>query len=154
MIWIVIALVVGVAAAYIVWPLRRNTRANLDIEYSMSESHFSVTDADESLSQLDFDYSLGKINDEEYASSRAAYQAQLPNESAQNASETGSVATSTVEEFDAEIEAEILVARARRQKRAMQTASWMCEKCGRTMKDDDRFCASCGAARVADTVNM
>ena len=62
---------------------------------------------------------------------------------------------------EAEAEIEILVARRRRRIRVVQASQnvaaqqnaavhvWQCAECGRQMGRDDRFCASCGAARPA-----
>lgn len=48
--------------------------------------------------------------------------------------------------YEAEAEVEIAVARVKL-RRSQHRAGWRCE-CGRTMNDNDRFCADCGAARA------
>ena len=56
---------------------------------------------------------------------------------------------------EAEAEIEILVARTRRRLQLQNAraqadvtaGAWQCAKCARQMGQDDRFCASCGAAR-------
>lgn len=156
--WIIIFLVVCAGAAYVVWPLRRNALENHDIEYSMSEA--APVDAQEALQQLDFDLSMGKIDDIEYRQSRAQLTTEIVDE--------GVVPTPPSSD-DADMEAEILIARARRRKREtpiaktpiaetatteMPITNWTCGECGREMSDADRFCASCGAARVAETADI
>lgn len=144
--WIIIALVVVAVAAYVAWPLRRNALTNENIEYSMSEKASPVV-ARAALQQLEFDRSMGKIDDDEYRDLRATLEAKLSDEEFESEREVSKSTTPN----DADIEAEILIARARRRNLKSQTALWTCGECGREMSGADRFCASCGAAHVAET---
>ena len=142
--WIIIFLVVCAVAAYIVWPLRRNVLDSRNIEYSVSETAAPV-DAQTAFQQLDFDLSMGKIGEEEYRQARAQLTTEIFDQDVVPAQPSSN---------DADIEAEILIARARRRKRETPATSWTCGECGRAMSGEDRFCASCGAARVMETVNV
>lgn len=105
--------------------------------------------------ELEFDRTMDKLNAEDYealrdkfASESADVEAKLGEKSASNSMEDASA--------DFDLEAEVLVARARR-KRAVTTPymaasieAWACA-CGRTMSIADKFCASCGASRPASS---
>ena len=148
-------------AAFVLLPLRSRASSET-IEYSngapshrASPRELLVEKRDSLLRQireLEFDRSMDKINAEDYELLRG----DLSEQTAQvlQSLETGeTVETVVVPDFD--VEAEVLVARARR-KRAMQNlslsgATWTCE-CGRAMSQEDKFCASCGAPRVAAIV--
>ena len=145
---ILVALIIIAVAVYVAWPLRRgfvaNANANANIEYSMSEEVAPIN-ARDALEQLDFDLSMGKIDDIEYREARAQLTAEIVDE--------GVVPTPPSSD-DADLEAEILIARARRKRETqveIQNATWICGECAREMSGADRFCASCGAARVMET---
>lgn len=53
------------------------------------------------------------------------------------------VAPAVKQRADYDIEIEVAVAKARRDK----STFWNCSECGRRMKDADQFCASCGKSR-------
>ncbi len=103
------------------------------------------------LQDLEFDNSLGKIGGDDFDRWSADLNAQLTTiktQLSQSAPQQNEAKSSTrTENFD--LEAEVLVARARR-KRVRQNAAatefWTCS-CGRSMSDADKFCASCGAPR-------
>jgi hypothetical protein len=113
------------------------------------------------LKELEFDRSMSKIEASDYERLRAATAAEtaivlrrLEDAGAPLASPVvdGSVRRPEPEAVarDAEIEAEILVARVRRRRRAKsaqkpETAGWLCAQCGRAMGEMDRFCATCGS---------
>jgi hypothetical protein len=122
------------------------------------------------LKELEFDRSMGKIEESDYdrlrgatAAEAAAVLSQLEDAGAPLTLPVGTGSTSPrrpVAESalrDAEIEAEVLVARARRrtrEKSAKRTEAegWLCAQCGRDMGQNDRFCATCGAARTSQPV--
>ena len=95
------------------------------------------------LKDLDFDREMGKLDEVDYAEMRA--------DSAQKASavlealESGVASPNGRGRVQRDIEAEVLIARARLR---LQKApgGWKCV-CGRQMSDSDKFCASCGAVR-------
>lgn len=160
---VLIVVLCVLTAAFVLLPLRsrasNETMSNETIEYSngahsgdatprelLAEKHNSLL---RQIKELEFDRSMEKINAEDYQllhvqlSARAAQVQQ----SLEQSETTGSAA---IPDFD--IETEVLVARARR-KRASQNVSlsgaiWTCA-CGRVMSEEDKFCASCGAPRVA-----
>lgn len=160
---VLITVICVLAAAFVLLPLRSRasnaTMSNETIEYSngahsgdatprelLAEKHNSLL---RQIKELEFDRSMEKINAEDYdplhseLSDRAAQVLQ----SLEQSETTGSAA---IPDFD--IETEVLIARARR-KRASHNASlsgatWTCA-CGRVMSEEDKFCASCGAPRVA-----
>lgn len=115
------------------------------------------------LKDLEFDRRMGKIDDADYAELHTALagrttavldalEALKPTGRGRN----GSASASWHRALD--VEAEVLVARARLRLRGGQSdkqkaasvklsdSAWQCE-CGRTMKNNDKFCASCGASR-------
>jgi rRNA maturation endonuclease Nob1 len=108
------------------------------------------------LKELEFDYSMGKIETEQYENLRG----ELSSETAQVLSQLESQLTqrsvsanaaldaSSTRNLDLEIELEIQIARARRRAASEASSRWSCSDCGRTMSADDRFCASCGTRRA------
>lgn len=103
------------------------------------------------IQDLEFDNSLEKINGDDFNRWRNDLNEQLTTIKSQlsQSAPQSEAKSSTRSDADFDVETEILVARARRQ-RAIQSAvsvnCWTCS-CGRAMSDADRFCASCGAAR-------
>ncbi len=150
-------------AAFVLLPLRsrasNETMSNETIEYS-NGAHSGDATARELLvdkhnrllrqiKELEFDRSMEKVNAEDYEHLHG----QLSDQAAQvqqSLEQNDTVVSAVIPDFD--IEAEVLIARARR-KRALQNVSlsgvtWTCA-CGRVMSEEDKFCASCGAPRVA-----
>lgn len=150
-------------AAFVLLPLRsrasNETMSNETIEYSngahsgdatarelLAEKHNSLL---RQIKELEFDRSMEKVNAEDYQ----LLHGQLSDQAAQvqqSLEQNDTVVSAVIPDFD--IEAEVLIARARR-KRASHNASlfgatWTCA-CGRVMSEEDKFCASCGAPRVA-----
>ncbi len=149
MIYAAIVVLTMLAAVYILWPLRAAS-VNIDycnIEYSndAQESHPNDEHLQETLSQLDMERSLGKINEEEYQSSRAMITMTSP----LSPVEDSTIQTTEDDSESDEIEAEILIARARRKRQVQQPViqQWTCASCSREMSMGDKFCASCGAAQ-------
>jgi rubrerythrin len=113
------------------------------------------------LKELEFDHSMGKIDESDYARLRAATTTEAATvlsqleEAHARVGVTGSTgAYRSANEAalrDAEIEAEVLVARARRKReksvKSPQASAWLCAQCGRAMNEEDRFCATCGTPR-------
>jgi rRNA maturation endonuclease Nob1 len=108
------------------------------------------------LKELEFDYSMGKIEPQQYenlrgelSSETAQVLSQLESASTQQVSLPGAaLSTSSTRNLDLEIELEIQIARARRRSSSEPSSTWSCSDCGRTMSADDRFCASCGTRRA------
>jgi rubrerythrin len=119
------------------------------------------------LKELEFDHSMGKIEEGDYVRLRAATTTEAATVLNQLESARASFASPTMigsagvllsegeaAVRDAEIEAEILIARARQRRRreksarGSQTEGWLCTQCGRAMSDTDRFCATCGTPRT------
>lgn len=91
---------------------------------------------------LDFDYSIGKLTDEEHAAQRA----QLITRGAEVLKELEALGV-TAEDEGADDEATIEHAIAARRKTASTSASGptrVCPACHAAAIADDRFCASCG----------
>ncbi len=144
------------SAAFVLLPLR--TRAqSADFEYSNGREQNNrkrLMEKQKGLARqikdIEFDYSMGKINADDYDQWRGDLDAQLTTVKNQLQSEATKHTANPVFATDFDVEAEVLIARARR-KRALQNAvsgaTWTCS-CGRTMSENDRFCASCGAAHV------
>ncbi len=139
------------AAAWVLLPLRV---ARADIEYSMVDGG-EPKKLDDEMKRLqrqsrdiEFDRSLGKIGDADFAQLQSDIQTQMETVAQQLNSKTVAPTMEThAPDFD--LETEILIVRARRKRAARKTqtpALWSCS-CGREMSQADSFCASCGAAR-------
>lgn len=145
MIYLAIIVLLALAAVYILWPLRASSSTN---EYSNQSSELQeaplVTEhnVEESLAQLELERTLGQISEEEYQSSRDMIAAQS------DTANSSSLQDNADESFD--VEAEILIARARLRHQSQDATSgqgWTCASCSREMSASDKFCASCGAAQ-------
>lgn len=145
MLTLISLLICALVAAFVVSPLFRERR--VWVQMPVQARRAMLLDERDALlrdlKDLEFDREMGKIDDADYAEMRA--------ESAQQASsvlqalENGMVAPNGRGRMERDIEAEVMIARARLR---LQKApgGWKCV-CGRQMSDSDRFCASCGATR-------
>lgn len=137
-----------ICAAFVLLPLR--SRATSVIEYSNRSADKDLKEKQarlrRQLSDLNFDRSMQKVNEDDYESARADLNAQL--ETIEQNLRLATTSKETVSSADFDLEAEVLIARARRKRVATNDKTWTCE-CGRAMSDADKFCASCGAARAA-----
>jgi hypothetical protein len=103
--------------------------------------------------ELEFDYSMGKIEPDDYQTLRADLSSQTSQVLDQIEGQSGAKPENRVLDFsplslaEAALEIEVLVARARR-----KNQTWQCA-CGRVMANSDRFCASCGAPRSTESVS-
>jgi hypothetical protein len=91
------------------------------------------------LADLDFDYSVGKVNDDDYHAARARLMAQAVSILQQ--------LDSTATDAEAQVEALVRSRRARQSKHkpAPSTSSAaQCPTCGATVAFGDQFCAKCG----------
>lgn len=94
------------------------------------------------LKDLEFDQRMGKVDEADYSEMRAVL---IENTNAVfDELENISRPVQGGGWLDLEIEAEVLIARARLQ--LALGALWKCV-CGRRMSEADKFCATCGAAR-------
>jgi rubrerythrin len=132
------------------------------------------------LKDLEFDHQTGKIDTEDYRQMRtvtAAAASEVLRKLETGSPPASSTASSahrsvSIRRVEAEAEAEVLIARARRRGMARKLdegslngasgapvpawangsssqipQGWRCAACGRSMGEDDRFCATCGTAR-------
>lgn len=155
-----IVVICVLTAAFVLLPLRSRASSET-IEYSNSKDapfrnpssrELLVEKRDDLLRQikeLEFDRAMEKINAEDYEHRRGELSEQAAHV-LQSLEAGGTTETVAVPDFD--VEAEILVARARRKRMAQNIApsgaTWACE-CGRVMSENDKFCANCGAPRIA-----
>jgi uncharacterized protein (UPF0212 family) len=115
----------GVSIPFVISPFRQKRRRNLkrpDLCAQNEERRAATLSA---LRDLDFDYKIGKVSDEDYASLRA----QLVAEAAQYIRQQ--------DEEDKKLEALI------RARRALQGLK--CERCGARVEAGNHFCPKCGA---------
>lgn len=155
-IFLIFALCLAVAA-FVLLPLRAASAVNATAFQDARENSGRKTLVEQQrtlsrqIKDLEFDNSLGKLDAADYDQWRTDLNERLTSVKTrlQEAPPATSSARSSTRYSDFDLEAEILIARARR-KRAVQSLSpensWTCA-CGRTMSDEDRFCASCGSAR-------
>ncbi len=87
------------------------------------------------LRDLDFDFRIGKVAEEDYTPLRQQLMAE--------AAQAVQTADATRGDLDDEIEAAVRMARVSRRK------SSECPECHASVRDDDRFCPKCGAALMA-----
>ncbi len=138
-------LICAAVIAFVAMPLFRERRAW--VQMPMQARRAMLLDERDALlrdlKDLEFDREMGKIDDADYAEMRAASADQAS--SVLQALEGGMVAPNGRGQMERDIEAEVMVARARLR---LQKApdGWKCV-CGRQMSDSDKFCASCGATR-------
>jgi hypothetical protein len=92
---------------------------------------------------------IALIPDKKYSAARASVPAiePLPAYAATNGNGTAHMADISAQ-LSADVEVEVGVARARLKLSGFKAAGWTCG-CGRAMGNGDKFCASCGAARIA-----
>jgi hypothetical protein len=155
---VLIVVICVLTAAFVLLPLRSRV-SNATIEYSNDAHSHSASPREllieerdsllRQLKELEFDRSMDKINAADYDLLRA----ELSEQATQVLQRLETDETNdAVVASDFDIEAEVLVARARRkrmsQNASLSGASWTCE-CGRAMSESDKFCANCGAPRVA-----
>ncbi len=92
---------------------------------------------------------MEKINAEDYQLLHGELSARVA-QVQQSLEQSETTSSAAIPDFD--IETEVLIARARRKRAAQNVslsgATWTCT-CGRVMSEEDKFCASCGASRVA-----
>ncbi len=114
------------------------------------------------LQELDFDYTLGKIPEEDYPSQRAAMLAQaavaLRGLDELQGGEAGAGVEERIEQVVAARRADATTGRApvreadeleaiiaNRRKERQEKSGGFCPKCGRPVSKSDKFCARCGA---------
>lgn len=138
---------------------RRVTEEEHELSALMAERDRVIN----SLQELDFDYKLGKIPEEDYPSQRAG----LLQKGADILRQIDTLAPQpvTVQDVDARIEKAIAARRAdasmvkpelsdddvesmiaARHKSRKEKSSGFCPKCGKPVMVSDRFCPSCGKA--------
>ena len=138
---------------------RRVTEEEHELSALMAERDRVIN----SLQELDFDYKLGKIPEEDYPSQRAG----LLQKGADILRQIDTLAPQpvTVQDVDARIEKAIAARRAdasmvkpelsdddvesmiaARHKSRKEKSSGFCPKCGKPVMISDRFCPSCGKA--------
>jgi hypothetical protein len=107
------------------------------------------------LKELEFDYSMGKIDVSDYEHMRAdlSSETSIVLTRLENAGRVDKTPPPGPRNLDLEIELEIQVARARRRLSSRADDKWRCTECGRQMGGSDRFCASCGARRSDNLPN-
>jgi len=148
MIILAIVVVSFLVAAWILVPLFRTSQEN-----SAPQTHTNLEERRDtilrSLKELEFDHSTGKIEDAEYAAQRADFTSQATRIFDQLEAPVApqNLSSPSLALAEREIELEVLVMRARR-----KSDDWQCARCHRTMKNADRFCASCGAERIQEHV--
>ena len=100
------------------------------------------------LADLDLDYSVGKVNDDDYRLVRARLMTQAVGILQQ--------LDSTATDVEAQVEALVRSRRTRPPKRASSSSAAsaaQCPSCGATVAEGDRFCAKCGTTLNATCPN-
>ena len=92
------------------------------------------------LRELDFDHATGKVADDDYTPQRAALVAR----GVAILQQLDALAETPAPADEDQLEAEVRAARARRAG-TNSVSSVTCPKCGTPRRNDDRFCAKCGA---------
>ncbi len=158
---LLLAAVVILVGLYVFTPYgersaRLVTQQEHDISALMAERDSILT----ALQELETDYLLGKIPEEDYPGQRAALvqagvevlkkldaltggetAAQTPEGRMQAAAQTARAEAAAAAE-EAEDELEALIAKRRAQRR--QRSGGFCPQCGRAVLQKDKFCAHCG----------
>ncbi|HEX8235612.1 MAG TPA: hypothetical protein VF600_06615 [Abditibacteriaceae bacterium] len=150
MLFLCIALIGALTLWYILLPLWRPAP-----ELTASPNSLSATLPERrdnllrQLKELEFDYSMGKIDTSDYERMRAdlSSETSIVLTRLENAARVDSTPALSTRNRDLEVEIEVQIARARRRLSSRTDDSWRCTECGRQMAGRDRFCASCGARR-------
>ncbi|MBI5304176.1 MAG: zinc ribbon domain-containing protein [Chloroflexi bacterium] len=166
--YILIALVVVITLAVIAYPLFTAPRAKLSAPENALDPLLAQRDATyDAIRDLDFDYSLGKLSQTDYATLRDKYRTRA----AQLLQQIDAASSRNGEQLDAQIEAQVAqmrrakedvieseVARLRAKKQSAvekpvaptraakaEPALGFCGKCGTPRRAGDKFCSKCGA---------
>jgi hypothetical protein len=161
MFYLIAFILTACVAGFVAAPLFRERRAWIGMPLSSRRARL-LEERDtllRELKDLEFDRHMGKVDDADYADLHAATarkatavldaleEVNAPRNAGHNAGRNGAARTVRLSE---EVEAEILVARARlrlqKSEQNSDDSTWKCT-CGRTMKSSDKFCASCGESR-------
>ena len=149
-------IICAVVLAFVAAPLFRERRAWVGLPAParramlLDERDMLLRD----LKDLEFDRRMGKIDDADYAELRATTAGKATQ--VLNALEgppliNGAALTNGRALLDREIEAEVMIARARLKAplNAPKANDWTCT-CGRRMGATDKFCGNCGASKPQD----
>jgi hypothetical protein len=120
---------------------------------SGKDRHLSSLEAEResvlsTIQEIDMDYTLGKIEQEDYEAERSALIAQGADTMRQIdalAGEIGPSETQVADPIDRDLEAELEARVAVMRKVQDEAAIQYCTKCGTKILESDRFCSSCGA---------
>jgi len=120
-------------AAFVAQPLmdkRRHSSAPAPADELVSRREAVLTE----LRDLDFDYSTGKVNEDDYAAQRARLTANGAEVLRQLAAVKSAAPDDPLEKMIA----------ARRQARPAAPGAMFCPNCGKPLRAGDKFCAACG----------
>ncbi len=148
---ILIAVLVIAVIAFIAYPLFSTAREKIAGKANALDALVAQRDSTyDAIHDLDFDFQLGKLSQDDYAALRDKYKARAA-QVLQQIDAVGGVST-----VDAEAQIEVQVARLRRAKTdavedeiarvraAHKAGGEFCAKCGTPHQPGDQFCAKCG----------
>ncbi len=114
-----------VAAIYISYPFfqSRQKRISFDLNHRAEELEARKAQIYAAIKDIDFDYQMGKLSEEDYQELRSQYKAE---------------AVQLLKQMDQ-------LKRPRGKKHKAKAAQAFCAQCGARVNPNDRFCANCGA---------
>ena len=125
----VIALSLAVLAAiFIGYPLyqSRNRQVAFDLNHKLEDFEARKTEIYAAIKDIDFDYQMGKLSDEDYQEMRQKYKAE---------------AVELLKRTDA-----MRRGRSKRRKsKGVKAGMSFCSNCGASIGKNDRFCSECGS---------
>jgi len=147
----VILLILVVVGYWIFHPLLRpkpieglSPRRREDREKALQQRKEDVYAA---IKEMDFDFEMGKISEEDYRELKSQYKAKA----LEILKELGTVDGG--EDIDAAIEREVQKLREKKRKNGKEPA-WQinfCSQCGREVAPDNNFCQGCGMRLISPT---
>jgi len=147
---ILIAILIIAVLAFIAYPLFNTTRAPIAATSNEMDTLVAQRDAAyDAIRDLDLDFQMGKLSQDDYAPLRDKYRARAAQILQQIDAAGGTDTDAQIEQQVAKLRraktesVEDEIARMRAQRNATRGAV-LCSQCGTRAQPNDRFCAKCG----------